>query len=97
MSALQCVKCSSSRRIAARRKALSAARPASYIALIRHRPATQEPDMTSTADRLTSRAASFVLAFAMTSLSLLGVDAALASQDGVARLVNTPPALQSIG
>ena len=29
--------------------------------------------MTSTADRLTSRAASFVLAFAMTSLSLLGV------------------------
>ena len=53
--------------------------------------------MTRTADRLMSRVASFVLAFAMTSASLLAVDAALASQDGVARLVNMPPAVPAVG
>jgi hypothetical protein len=48
--------------------------------------------MSRTADRVTSRLASLVLAFAMTSASLLAVDAALASRDGVMRLVNTPAA-----
>ena len=53
--------------------------------------------MPSTADCLMSRVASFVLAFAMTCASLLAVDAALTSQEGVARLVNTPPAPATLG
>lgn len=49
--------------------------------------------MSTQPDRVTCRIASLVLAFATTSASLLGVDAALASRDGVTRLVNTPPAV----